>query len=403
MERDQINMTTKVLLLLATFGCGTEVILGQNWMTFKGCITSPPPDMICSLDPATYTMTAAEMPLTPVSGVTIKGYAASPYDTTIQRAPNTPGSMISIPSGTSGVTIYNLVIDGNRYNTTNAQTGCSSSNNSPACGPALVNGGCIAANNSSYIDVNVAGSVAIDTVPFWNSLSYSLYMNSGTVTNSSFQYSRATGAWNYNGGSSNTFTDNYFGFNGTAGLRLSGEATVSGNTFYQNRWEMSDQTGGGQLYMDSNTTNATIAQNTINGNNWFTSTGNINGCYPPNSTQYASGIEIEPSTSSNSVLGNAIYNQSAEGIDASNVTSLTISGYYPSSPSNPLYIYDNGGDAGISVQGSSGVTLNSVLSRSNSSYGVHVSSGSTGSWTGASCVDTYSVPFGSIPNTTTCP
>jgi len=157
------------------------------------------------------------------------------------------------------------------------------------------------------------------------------------------------------------------------------------------------------MYIGYYNANITAYQNTFDGNNWSTGSSNINGCYPPATAQYASGIEVDEYSSSNSLLSNEIHNQSAEGIDANDVSSLTISGYYPSYSSNPLYIYSNGGDAGISVQGTSTVSLISVLSHDNSSYGVHVSGGSSGSWTGASCVDSYSVPFGSVPNTTTCP
>jgi hypothetical protein len=142
---------------------------------------------------------------------------------------------------------------------------------------------------------------------------------------------------------SNSFSNNYFGNNGTGGLRIASNASVSGNTFFQNRWEMSDQEGGGQLYLESGLSGATVFQNTFDGNSWATGSSNINNCCPPSTVQYASGIEVEPGSSSNSLLGNEIHHQSAEGIDANGVTSLTISGYYPSSPSNPKYIHDNGG------------------------------------------------------------
>lgn len=399
---------------LVAAGCSVASALPlSSWVS---CLAVP--NSSCTLDPGSYSgsMLSAYVPITIASGVTANGGGTSPYSTTLQRPSNWTGNMFYVASGSS-VTITNLLFDGNRYSFPNAQTGCGTSSTSP-CGP-LGGFGCTVTNWNSTIDVNVDGYAFIDNVAFWNSPGYSLYINLGNVYYASVYYSRSTGAWLHGGG---TVDNGAFQYNGTTGLRVSGTAgaNVYYNNFFQNRYEMPDGSGGGQLYIDYSAANITVGLNTIDGNNWQTTTSNINGCYPPTSAQGVAGIEVEPYATAISMQANDISNNTGNGISVHSAN-VEISGY-STYPNNPRYIHNNtGSPSGYTAEGvklyhtsygASTAKLDYVLSRNNSSTAVDIDPTTNGiGWVGAHCVDSYTPsinysfnPGGQYPtNTTTCP
>jgi len=200
-----------------------------------------------------------------------------------------------------------------------------------------------------------------------------------------------------------TVSNNSFEYNGTGGLRLSGAggASVSSNTFFQNRWEMPDGSGGGQLYFDYGASNIFSSLNYITGNNWQTGYSNINGCYPPPTPQAVYGVEVEPGSYNNYVWGDEITANTGAGITATSVSSLSISGYASGYPNYPKYIHNNAGNNppfgnatnGIEINGaSSGITLNGILSRNNDGYAVSIQSGTSGTgWQNYHCLTSNNV------------
>jgi len=386
----------------------------------------------CTLDNGTYTGTditaiypTSRMPITIANGVTAAGAGTNEYATSLQLPSAYSGKFLYVASGTS-VTIQNLTIDGNRYSFPNAQTGCGP-RGSYACGNSS-GYGCTAANTGDA-EIYADGQLNVNTVAFWNSPDLSVYMSNGTLYYASVYYARSTGAWIYNGGSSSTVSNGYFEHNGTAGLRLSGSGGTNlfYTTFDYNRYEMPDGSGGGQLYIDYNAANNTVELNTINGENWSTTPNTtINNCNsPPIASQGVAGIEIEPSSSNNSIRANEVLNNTGDGISVHGVSSLTISGYYPSYPYNARYIHNNTGSPdgyysnGILFAGgnSSNVTLDGILSRLNDGYAVDFTQYTTGTgWLNSHCLGSNyeSSPYWTNnsndgltnhtpSNTTTCP
>jgi hypothetical protein len=375
----------------------------------------------CILNAGTYIVTTE---LDPANGVHLSGGGASPYSTVLQRPAATTGALIRVASGTS-ITLSNLTIDGNRYSFPNQNT-CTLGQCGPPGGY-----GCTQANWLEGVDVWVNGSATIDSVEFWNSAgTAALYIAAGTVQSSGFYYGRSTGAWMYGLGAANSYS-NTFQYNGTAGLRVSGTFgnAVYGNTFFQNRWEMTDGAGGGQLYIDFNAAWVNASGNTINGNNWqsppYDGQTTINSCYPQSYTSQAVyGVEIEPGSNNNYILGNEITGNTGAGITANQVGSLHVSGYayYGQPPNYPMYIHDNNGNnppfgnytRGVEVYGgSTGLTLDGVLSTNNYGEAVSVLNGTTGTgWLDGHCLSSryaaayttsYSLTNPIPANTTTCP
>ena len=380
-----------------------------NYSAWVACIGVP--SSYCPLDAGTYPNVLG---LQVANNVTIEGMGASPYSTVLVRTGNTPqASMIYVPANNT-VTIKKLTIDGNRYSFPN-QAGCKFG----ACGPS--GGVGCTVDNWGDNNIRVDGSATIDGVYFWNSADASLYLKAGTLKNSGIYYARSTGAFMESGTAQWTSFDH----NGTAGINLltTGMKTVKNNVFSQNRYEISDGVSGGQVYVNYYAQNSFIYDNTINGYNWKTATGLINGCYPPPTTQAPVGIEVEPYSSNTKIHSNAIVRNPWNGIEAHSVYGLEISGYLKDICGScyPRYIENN---SGLSISGigngisapqatgfpfSSGLTLDRVLSRNNYGLAASIPQGTSGpGWQGNHCLQSsyststvLSQPYPA--STTTCP
>lgn len=327
--------------------------------------------------------------------VTMYGTGVTPESTTVMREASYNDTLFRVEWATS-VTITNLRFDGNR------------AADQPPCRPA----------NSNIFEVEVDGYAHIENVVFQNSRGASLVLKSGALVNSSVSGSRSTGVFLHSG----AVLGSSFIENGTAGLALweSGEKSVYANYFYRNRYEMSDFGGGGQIYLQYDSSNSRIYNNTIDGANWITTGGNINGCPTPVG-QRVWGIEAEPGSSSR-LLGNEIIGHTGAGIYAGRVNSLQVSGYNlidcPTFPyCGARYIHDNynsfAQSGGIEIIGlgapSTNVELLGVLSRYNSGVAAHVEQGTQGvGWVGGHCLQVGYNTSSSFTNqtpasVTTCP
>jgi hypothetical protein len=87
---------------------------------------------------------------------------------------------------------------------------------------------------------------------------------------------------------------NAISYSGTAAINIYGQNQVAyGNLIRHNRYEISDGSGGGQLYLEGGTTNALVAGNVVDGEGWKTTGATVlaSGCAPPPDPQFVSGIE----------------------------------------------------------------------------------------------------------------
>ncbi len=246
---------------------------------------------------------------------------------------------------------------------------------------------------------------------------------SATLTSSGVYYARSTGAWILNSG---TVAFTSFDHSGTAGLNLGGTGTksVRNSTFYRNRYEMPDGSGGGQVYIGPYATNATVEDNTIDGADWQTGYSNINNCYPPQwpntVPQAVYGIEVETGSVNNYLYSNDVKRNTGAGININSASGLTISGYLLSQCGYcyPRYVHDNTGynppfgnatDGIWFVGASQGISLNGILSRYNTGHSVSVWPGTGGyGWLGNHCLlPTYTTSMAFVYpyplSTTTCP
>lgn len=349
----------------------------------------------CPLDPPTDGWHTLDHEVVLALGVTTYGTGMTPESTTIKRSGSYNGTLVRVEAGTNA-TIYNMRFDGNRAADT------------IPCRPA----------NAAIFEVEVHGYAHIENVVFQNSRGASLVLRYGSLVNSSVSGSRSTGVFLYRG----AVLGSSFIENGTAGLALweSGEKSVYANYFYRNRYEMSDFGGGGQIYLQYDSSNSRIYNNTIDGANWITTGGNINGCPTPVG-QRVWGIEAEPGSSSR-LLGNEIIGHTGAGIYAGRVNSLQVSGYNlidcPTFPyCGARYIHDNynsfAQSGGIEIIGlgapSTNVELLGVLSRYNSGVAAHVEQGTQGvGWVGGHCLQVGYNTSSSFTNqtpasVTTCP
>lgn len=393
----------------------------MSWSAWTACIQTAWSN--CPLDAGTYQVAG---PLYPAVGVTMSGSGTSNYSTVLQR-PSGAGGYPLINITASSVAIYNLTIDGNRYSFPNAQTGCGS-NQTEACGPAGAYGctGATGANNGQTYDIVTTVPATIDQVAMWNSAGVTpLYMSGGTIEFSSFYYGNSNGPW-LTGAQFADVHDNAMQYNGTAGIRFSGTAgaNLQRTSFFENRYEMPDGAGGGQIYIDYGAQWVYIFNNTVDGNNWVAPARptQINGCYGPDTAQGVSGIEVEPASTKNKVYGNEVTRNTGSGISVHSATSLYLSGY--NSDGTYKYIHDNTGNAppfnrptlGIeflytSYGSSTGITLDRILSKNNSGDAVsfQFDSGASGpGWSGNHCLlSSYTTSWNltqpTPASTTTCP
>ena len=367
------------LLFVATMLL-SPLLDGMDFNTWETCLaTAGRQD--CVLTPGSYTINQT---LVLAAGVKISGGGVLPSSTLLTRDLNFTGTLISVPVGISA-SIENLKVNGNRTD----QYQCPS------------------ANLTSY-EIVVSGYATISGVDFEDSRGSSLVLSNGSVVNSSFYNSRSTGMWIYQGQVSNSD----FEYNGTAAINAAGTGTktISGNYFYMNRYEMPDGSGGGQVYINFDAANTLVTNNTIDGAGWVIPsyyTTSTNGCPLTAYGQRVFGIEVEPRSSQNQIYTNEIIGHTASGIVANAVYGLTISGYdrvaCPYTYCSPRYIHDNlttpWSSGGIEIlyhyidpntlqdYYTSGLVLDSILSRYNTGVAVNVEQGSAGSgWTGNHCL-----------------
>lgn len=258
--------------------------------------------------------------------------------------------------------------------------------------------------NLGVSDVEVNGTAVISNVVFLNAPGTSLTLSGGYVQNSFFQSARSTALTLV--GSAGAFFNSFY-FAGTAAIKVAGQggSQVLGNTLYENRFEMPDLQGGGQLFTDPVSANATIAENTINGANWQTPTstvGNpwtINGCWPPGTVQYVAGVEAysrKPPTGAGNhkFYNNEITQNLGGGMGVGGTDGTYISGNdYAYSGYAVKYVQYNGYYSGSTIVANvrgiaiyptgccgynTNVTLDHVRSSNNSGDGINVHA-STGS------------------------
>jgi hypothetical protein len=213
---------------------------------------------------------------------------------------------------------------------------------------------------------------------------------------------RATGIF-LMGTSSGVYYSNIYYAGGSAiNLYQGVTQNIYGNTLHEDQYELSYAgcqysgcpPGGGQLFIDPATTNASVVANVIDGNYWRTSANPppINGCQV---APKQSSLGVEAYGNGHRFFNNSIMRNMSSGIalGGSNPTNnVTISGLNPwDANDTPRYIQDNHW-GGIRFLGpktcgavcsytSSGVTLSHLRVVRNHAYGVYLDTVTgTGFW-----------------------
>lgn len=285
------------------------------------------------------------------SGITVMGWGG-PGDTTVYRNHANVVQIMVADANVSDVTIKNLTFDGNRY------------------GPGLgLN--CLPGNAHFYdLDLSSGGKFTVQWANFINAPGWALifkgygssvslsnfgrgghgYAPDGSLRDLTEQESatRSTAIWiegSYNGAWYNAISHA-----GTAAINLHGSHQYAyGNLLYQNRYEISDGVGGGQLFLDRDSSAATVTGNVIDGNQWppyvqgQPPPGLATGCQLPNIAQFNAGVEAYGWD--HYFFNNEIERHTGSGMQlaGSNPTGrITISSQNPSDPSDtPRYIEMN--------------------------------------------------------------
>jgi hypothetical protein len=285
-------MTRRTSTFLAVgLGFAASVVAQQSLpSSFLTCIATQSTQTVnCPLTAGLYAVTQT---LEVASNVNIYGVVDSPSAVVLQREFSpTLGAMIAAETGSTGVALQWITIDGNRY----------------------ANGYNCLNPNSAVIDVDfssMAGNGVVQYVDFIRSAGTALYIggSSTTVSYSYFGYgysgnglsvsaqqsaARSTNIAIGNSyaiavnGEPSTWADNsgaWFNtvqYAGTAGVAVqySQNSYVVGNYLFQNRYEMADGVIGGQLFVADQTTSNLVADNTVDGNEWTTGSGTtVNDC-----------------------------------------------------------------------------------------------------------------------------
>jgi len=358
-----MNRQTVLLLLglaLTAALCSAQVPVPSSFIT---CISASGSGN-CELAPNIYTV-PSEL-VVGRSNFTIRGTGATRSSTSLRRSVANLYPILRVPSGYS-VAIENLEFDGYR---------------------AIFYGDC-PPDNLPVFDLDVEGTAAVSNVNFKSAPGHAARLTWGQIVGSSFTWSRSTGLMlgrviagsppQYIGNGSVYASD--FSRSGTAAINVQGAggSRVSGNLLWENRYEMPDGIGGGQLYLEQGSGNVTVDENTIDGNNWQTGSTPINGCAPPSTPQLASGVEAYGSDLY--FYNNSIARHTSVGMGFTGVTNITVSGNNPYCSScvtnNPKYVQLNKA-FGIwfynALASNSGVTLDHVRSVSNDWDGVNIDS-----------------------------
>jgi hypothetical protein len=361
-----------------------------NLTDFRNCIGSCTGD--CVLAPGIYNVGDSKDdptggPLyigrgTSTTPFTIKG-GGGPGDTTLVRAVSSIPYIMYANPGTSDVTISNLTFDGNRFG---PQAGLSClPGNSPYWDLDLTTGGKFTVQ---WVDFINAPATALDLGGVGSSVSLSTFGQGGFGYGPNGQQGAETAGETatrstavYLEGSVNGAWYNYISYAGTAGITMNGSGQYAyGNQLFQNRYEISDGSGGGQVALTPASSNGTVAGNVIDGNSWppFPYPALLTGCQPPASQQYNSGTETYG-------FGHVFYNNEIEkhtgsgmAFAGSNPTGdITISSANPFDPSDTPRYVEASAAGGIVFLGPNegwtqpavGVMLDDVLVQNNAGYG----------------------------------
>ena len=291
----------------------------------------------------------------------------------LQRANQHVSFLMTMNENLTNVVIQDLTFDGNR-SVVQSEIG-----NSVFCQPSFTQNQWIDLNLSNYetsivtvqyvdfINAPSAGAEIDGTYNLSNStastISYSNWAAGGPST-----AGRATGVFlvgDYTGAYYNTIE-----YQGTAAINSyqgSGQY-IYGNTAVENRYEMSDGVGGGQIFTGS-TSDTAVAANWIDGKNYVTNGSTINGC-PTVVGQSPTGLEVYGSYQAfydNQVqnhygIGIEMYAGSASGYNAP--SNITFSGLNPWNPSDAYRCTSYSGWRGMYFHGTGqeqvAVTLNAV-------------------------------------------
>jgi hypothetical protein len=323
---------------------------------------------VCPLAPGAYLIDGSASPQLHIrrNSVTFEGTGTSASQTILRRANSSVVHLLSVDNSVSGVTIQDLEFDGNRFGISGLQ-----------CLP----------GNSAYwdVDLSYAGTATLNIVnnaDFYNAPATALEVGGYTaVIYSTFLNARSTALMlggSYSGAWYNTFTQS-----GTAAINVRGQyQEIYGNTLSKNRYEQSDNNGGGQFFVDPSSTYASVAANVIDGYDWVTP-------YPPtlvNGCSVTGGLWVQGVEAygmghrffNNEVVQNSAagMNIGAAGVPASNIL---VSSTNPWSGSDtPRYVEQNeiGGIAFLG-DATTGLTLDHVRSRNNLRSGVYLQ-GATG-------------------------
>lgn len=303
------------------------------------------------------------------TGLTIRGdapnYIVAPF---LRRSEGgTFYPVLYVPPNIT-VTIADLGIDGGRYTVSGL--------------------GCLPLSGWTYADVYVDPLATAYLTDVWISASPAtgLWITQGWIQLSRVDSARSTGI--YLDGDA-TALSNVLVFNGTAAVNVRGSGHVYWNYFYNNRREMPDGTGGGQLYFDQLSGSAIAAENYIDGANyvvqrWDGFSGGQDGICYANVTETQGVTGVEGRSNGNTLYNNEVIYNTGNGITWTGSNNTTIAGEDAIQSGNaPKYVENNVG-FGIVLHDVEGPNLNFRFvhprSINNTSYllDISVASSTTG-------------------------
>jgi len=397
-------------------GYGSSCSVGPNSLTDSGQDPSRPYD---SSNP--YYPVVANSLVIGRSDITI---GAATSNVVLRRASSwAPGASgnsimkIAQNAPVSGVIIESFIIDGNRYGFKAGQD--------ISCVTGSVTGGVTVSQlDNPDLDLKYGSAITVEFLDFVNAPDTAVWMPGNSLLFGSVFGQGANGIGPsglygpeppgqtatrftaaYISGAGSKANWNTISYAGTAGLTLDGTGqTAEYNTLTQNRYEISDGVGGGQLtvwpsvFTGGPSTTATIAANAINGQLWSRPAGTgpnpSTGCpaVPDPKNQYVaqapSGMELNG-------YGHSFYNNEVEQNTGGGMSlnlgdptgQILFSGNpHDSSDTTVRYVENNGyhgidlhgpprggcppGDTGCISNNVEGVTLDALLVRNNAGCGV---------------------------------
>jgi hypothetical protein len=366
----------------------TDTLTSTNLTDFQSCIGSAGLVKNCVLMQDRY---AVNTPLRiQRSGINVRG-GGGPGDTILYRNSANLVQIMVADANVSDVSVKNLTFDGNRY------------------GPGL--GLNCRPGNAHFFDLDLrsGGTFTVQWTDFINAPGWALIFtgDGSSVSLSNFgqggygyapdgqlraltdkeSATRSTAIWIE--GSNNGAWYNRVSYAGTAAINLHGSHQHAyGNLLLQNRYEISDGSQGGQLFLDPSSLDARVTGNVIDGNFWPDYSNGppepATGCQLPPTTQFNNGVEAYGFE--HYFFNNEIEKHTGPGMQfaGSHPTGkITISSENPNDPSDtPRFIEMNKG-GGIWFLGPSwteytitaqGVALYKINARNNAIVDVNLDS-----------------------------